>query len=285
MKNLEKIIQICKQRGFIFQSAEIYGGLRGFYDYGHLGVLLKNKIKNLWLKEVVFKRDNVFLIESSIIGPRKVYEASGHIESFQDPLVECKNCHNRFRADHLMKGEYGEVKLKDNKPLCPLCEGELTEERNFNLMFKTYVGPVEELASEAYLRPETAQGMFYNFKNVLNSMRAKLPFGIAQIGKAFRNEITPRNFIFRMREFEQMELEFFVDPKEADKWFDYWVKERYNFYLKLGIKKENIRKREYAKEELAHYSQATTDIEYKFPWGWDELEGIANRTNYDLIKT
>jgi glycyl-tRNA synthetase len=284
MKNLEKIIQICKQRGFIFQSAEIYGGLKGFYDYGHLGVLLKNKIKNLWLKEVVFKRDNVFLIESSIIGPRKVYEASGHLESFQDPLVECKNCHNRFRADHLMKGEYGEVKLKDNKLLCPLCNGELTEERNFNLMFKTYVGPVEELASEAYLRPETAQGMFYNFKNVLNSMRAKLPYGIAQIGKAFRNEITPRNFIFRIREFEQMELEFFVDPKEADKWFDYWAEERYNFYLKLGIKKENIRKREYKKEELAHYSSATTDIEYKFPWDWDELEGIANRTNYDLSR-
>jgi glycyl-tRNA synthetase len=281
---VEKIINICKQRGFIFQSAEIYGGLKGFYDYGHLGVLLKNKIKNLWLKEIVFKRDNIFLIESSIIGPRKVYEASGHIEGFQDPLVECKNCHNRFRADHLIKGEYGEVKLKDNKPLCPLCQGELTEERNFNLMFKTYVGPVEELASEAYLRPETAQGMFYNFKNILNSMRAKLPFGIAQIGKSFRNEITPRNFIFRIREFEQMELEFFVDPKEADKWFDYWVKERYNFYLKLGIKKENIRKREYAKEELAHYSQATTDIEYKFPWGWDELEGIANRTNYDLSR-
>ena len=284
MNNLERIIQICKQRGFIFPSAEIYGGLKGFYDYGHLGVLLKNKIKNLWLKDVVFERDDVFLIESSIIGPRKIYEASGHIESFQDPLVECKNCHNRFRADHLMKGEYGEVKLKDNKPLCPLCSGELTEERNFNLMFKTYVGPVEELASEAYLRPETAQGMFYNFKNILNSMRAKLPFGIAQIGKAFRNEITPRNFIFRMREFEQMELEFFVDPKEADKWFDYWVEKRYNWYLKLGIKKENIRKREYEKEELAHYASATTDIEYKFPWGWDELEGIANRTNYDLSR-
>lgn len=284
MKNLEKIIQICKQRGFIFLSAEIYGGLRGFYDFGHLGVLLKNKIKNLWIKNIVFSRDNVFLIESSLIGPRKIYEASGHLESFYDLLVECKSCHNRFRADHLMKGDYGEVKIKNNKPLCPLCQGELTEERTFNLMFKTYVGPVAELASEAYLRPETAQGMFYNFKNILNSMRAKLPFGIAQIGKAFRNEITPRNFIFRVREFEQMELEFFVEPEEADKWFNYWVEERYKWYLKLGFRKENIRKREYAKEELAHYSAATIDIEYQFPWGFDELEGIANRTNYDLSR-
>jgi len=282
MKNLETIVQILKQRGFIFPSAEIHGGLRGFYDFGHLGVLLKNKIKNLWLKEIVFKRDNVFLVESSLIGPRKVYEASGHIEGFQDPLVECKSCHQRFRADHLLKGDYGEVKLKDNKPLCPLCQGELTEERNFNLMFKTYVGPVEELASEAYLRPETAQGMFYNFKNILNSMRAKLPFGIAQIGKSFRNEITPRNFIFRIREFEQMELEFFVEPDSANDWFKYWVEERFNWYLKLGFSQENIRKREYSKEELAHYSSATTDIEYKFPWGFDELEGIANRTDYDL---
>ncbi len=284
MKNLEEIINICKQRGFVFQSGEIYGGLRGFYDFGHLGVLLKNKIKNLWLKDVVFKRDNIFLIESSIIGLRKIYEASGHIENFQDPLVECKNCHQRFRADHLMKGDYGEVKIKDNKPLCPVCGGELTEERKFNLMFKTYVGPVEELANEAYLRPETAQGMFYNFKNVLISTRSKLPFGIAQIGKAFRNEITPKNFIFRIREFEQMELEFFVKPEEATKWFRYWVKERYNWYLKLKISKKNIRKREYSKEELAHYSSATTDIEYKFPWGFDELEGIANRTNYDLMR-
>lgn len=284
MNNLEKIINIAKQRGFIFPSAEIYGGLRGFYDFGHLGVLLKNKIKNLWLKNIVFSRENVFLIETSLVGLRKVYEASGHLEGFYDFLVECKNCHNRFRADHLMKGEYGEVKIKDNKPLCPLCQGELTEERTFNLMFKTYVGPVEELANEAYLRPETAQGMFYNFKNILNSMRAKLPFGIAQIGKAFRNEITPRNFIFRIREFEQMELEFFVEPKEADKWFKYWVEERYNFYLKLGFNKNNIKKREYSKEELAHYSAATTDIEYKFPWGFDELEGIANRTNYDLSR-
>lgn len=282
MKNLEKIIQICKQRGFIFNSAEIYGGMKGFYDFGHLGVLLKNKIKNLWLKDVVFSQDNIYLIESSLIGSRKIYEASGHLKNFYDLLVECKNCHNRFRADHLLKGEYGEIKIKDNKPLCPICQGELTEQRTFNLMFKTYAGPVEELASEAYLRPETAQGIFYNFKNIATTMRAKLPFGIAQIGKAFRNEITPRNFIFRIREFEQMELEFFSYPDEAEKWFNYWVEKRFNFYLKLGFKEKNIRQKIYSQDELAHYSSATTDIEYNFPWGFDELEGIANRTDYDL---
>jgi glycyl-tRNA synthetase len=284
MKNLDEIIRILKQRGFIFQSAEIYGGLKGFYDFGHLGVLLKNKVKNLWLQEIVFKRDNIFLIESSIIGPKKVYEASGHIQSFQDPLIECKNCHQRFRADHLLKGDYGEVKSKNNKPLCPICNGELTEERNFNLMFKTYAGPVEELAAEVYLRPETAQGIFYNFKNILNSMRTKLPFGIAQIGKSFRNEITPKNFIFRIREFEQMELEFFTDSKTTNEWFNYWVQERYKWYLKLGFKKGNIRQRIYSQDELSHYSSATTDIEYQFPWGFDEIEGIANRTDYDLKK-
>ena len=282
MKNLDKIVQICKQRGFIFPSQEIYGGLKGVYEYGPLGVLLKNKIKNLWLKDVVFSRENIFLIETSILGLRKVYEASGHLEHFHDLLVECKNCHQRFRADHLLEGKYGEVGYREGKPLCPLCQGELTEERTFNLMFKTYVGPVEELASEAYLRPETAQGMYYNFKNVLNSMRVKLPFGIAQIGKVFRNEITPRNFLFRMREFEQLELEFFVKPEEADKWFGYWVEERFNWYLKLGFKKENLKRHVYPKEELAHYSAATVDIYYNYPFGFDELEGIANRTDYDL---
>lgn len=282
MKKLEKIIQICKQRGFVFNAAEIYGGMKGFYDFGHLGVLLKNKIKDLWLKDVVFSRDNVYLVESSLIGTRKIYEASGHLKNFYDLLVECKNCHNRFRADHLLKGEYGEIKIKDNKPLCPICQGELTEQRTFNLMFKTYAGPVEELASEVYLRPETAQGIFYNFKNIATTMRTKLPFGIAQIGKAFRNEITPRNFIFRIREFEQMELEFFSYPDEAKQWFDYWVEKRFNFYLKLGFKEKNIRQKIYSQDELAHYSSATTDIEYNFPWGFDELEGIANRTDYDL---
>lgn len=282
MKNLEKIIQVCKQRGFIFNSAEIYGGMKGFYDFGHLGVLLKNKIKNLWLKDVVFSNNNIYLVESSLIGLRKIYEASGHLKNFYDLLVECKNCHNRFRADHLLKGDYGEIKIQNNKPLCPICQGELTEQRTFNLMFKTHIGPVEELASEAYLRPETAQGIFYNFEHILSTMRTKLPFGIAQIGKAFRNEITPRNFIFRIREFEQMELEFFTSPEESEKWFNYWVKKRFNFYLKLGFKKENIRQKIYSRDELAHYSSATIDIEYNFPWGFDELEGIANRTDYDL---
>ena len=284
MKNLDELINLCKRRGFIFPAAEIYGGIRGFYEYGPLGVILKNKIKNFWLKEVVFSKDNVYLIESAIIGLRKIYEASGHLENFYDLLVECKNCHDRFRYDHLVKGEYGEVKIKNNRPICPLCGGELTEERTFNLMFKTYIGPVEELASEAYLRPETAQGIFYNFKNILSSMRAKLPFGIAQIGKSFRNEITPKNFIFRMREFEQMELEFFVKPEEADKWFEVLVEERFNWYLKLGFNQNNLKKHKYSKEELAHYSAATVDIYYNFPWGFDEIEGIANRTDYDLSR-
>lgn len=282
MKDFEKIIRICKQRGFVYPAMEIYGGLRGFYDYGPLGCLLRNKIRKLWLEKLVFAEKNIYLIESSIIGSRIIYEASGHLERFHDPLVECKKCHNRFRADHLIKGKYGEIKLKDNKPLCPLCQGELTEERTFNLMFKTYVGPVEELASEAYLRPETAQGMFINFKNVLQSTRAKLPFGIAQIGKSFRNEITPQNFLFRTREFEQMEIEFFVKPKEANKWFEYWVEKSLSFYQQLGFKNENLRKKVIPKEELAHYSKANVDIEYHFPWGFDELEGIANRGDYDL---
>ncbi|BCX15565.1 MAG: glycine--tRNA ligase [Candidatus Parcubacteria bacterium] len=282
MNKLDKIIQISKNRGFVFPAAEIYGGLKGFYDFGHLGVLLKNKIKKLWLQSVVFKRDDIFLIESSLIGPKKIYEASGHLNNFQDPLVECKQCHQRFRNDHLLKGEYGKIEIKNNKPLCPLCKGQLTEEKQFNLMFKTFAGPVENSAAEVYLRPETAQGIFYNFKHYLNFTRTKLPFGIAQIGKSFRNEITPKNFIFRVREFEQMELEFFTKPKESKQWFNFWVAERYKWFLKLGFNQKNIRQRKYNKKELAHYSTATIDIEYKFPWGWDEVEGIANRTDYDL---
>ncbi len=282
MNKLEKIINLAEKRGFIYKSSEIYGGLKGFYDFGHLGVLLKNNIKKLWLKDIL-SMGNIFLIESTIIGPRVLYEASGHLENFYDRLVECKNCHNRFREDHLLEGEYGEIEIKDNKALCPLCKGELTEARNFNLMFKTYIGPVEELASEGYLRPETAQGIFVNFKNVINSMRAKLPFGIAQIGKAFRNEITPKNFIFRIREFEQMEIEFFVNPEEDEKWFKFWLEKRLNWYIKtLGISKENIIPYELPKEELAHYSKKTVDIKYKFPFGEGEIEGIANRTDYDL---
>ena len=279
---LEKIINLAERRGFVMKSYEIYGGLRGFYDFGPLGVLLKNKIKQLWLKDIL-NMGNIYLIETPIIGPRILYEASGHIENFYDRLVECKKCHNRFREDHLLKGEYGEVKIKDNKALCPLCEGELTEPRNFNLMFKTYVGPVEELSTESYLRPETAQGIFINFKNILNSMRAKLPFGIAQIGKSFRNEITPKNFIFRIREFEQMEIEFFVKPEENERWFEFWVEKRFNWYTNfLGIKKENLIKHIQTEDELAHYAKAAIDIYYKFPFGEDEIEGIANRTDYDL---
>lgn len=282
MDKLEKIINLAEKRGFVYKSYEIYGGLRGFYDFGPLGVLLKNNIKKLWLKDIL-SMGNIYLIESSIIGPRIIYEASGHLENFYDRLVECKNCHNRFREDHLLEGEYGEIEIKDNKALCPICKGELTEARNFNLMFKTYVGPVEELASEAYLRPETAQGIFINFKNIINSMRVKLPFGIAQIGKAFRNEITPKNFIFRIREFEQMEIEFFVKPEEDEKWFEFWLNKRLNWYINyLGIKKENLTPYELSKEELAHYSKRTIDIRYKFPFGDGEIEGLANRTDYDL---
>jgi glycyl-tRNA synthetase len=277
MNNLEKIISLAKRRGFIFSSSEIYGGLAGFYDFGPLGVLLKNNIKDFWLKETVFKRDNVYLLESSLIGSQKLYSASGHLKNFTDPLVECKNCHQRFRDDELIK--------KSQNDKCPSCgHNSFTEPKNFNLMLKTLLGPVEELSSEAYLRPETAQGIFVNFKNVLNATRTKLPFGIAQIGKSFRNEITPKNFIFKTREFEQMELEFFVKPSEDDKFFDYWVEERFNWYLELGIKKENLQKYPVPKNELAHYSKRTIDIKYNFPFGWSEVEGIANRTDYDLKK-
>ncbi len=282
MEKLEKIINLAERRGFVFKSYEIYGGVGGFYDFGPLGVLLKNKIKELWLKDIL-NMPNIYLIETPIIGPRVLYEASGHIENFYDRLVECKSCHKRFREDHLLKGEYGEIEIKDNKALCPLCKGELTEARNFNLMFKTFVGPVEELASESYLRPETAQGIFVNFKNILNSMRAKLPFGIAQIGKSFRNEITPKNFIFRIREFEQMEIEFFVRPEEDEIWFNFWVEKRFKWYTDiLGIKKENLVKHIQSEDELAHYAKKAIDIYYRFPFKEDEIEGIANRTDYDL---
>jgi len=283
---MDKIISLCKRRGFIFPGSEIYGGLANTWDFGPLGVELKNNIKKQWWHYMVTKRDNVVGLDSGIILNPKVWEASGHVSNFSDPLVECKQCHARFRADDLKEGKYGEVSLKDGRPHCPLCGGELTEERKFNLMFKTYFGPVEDSAHIVYLRPETAQGIFINFKQILNSSRQKLPFGIAQIGKSFRNEITPQNFIFRTREFEQMELEFFVKPQEALKWYEYWKEERLKWYLDLGIKKENIRLREHDKSELAHYAQGCADVEYRFPFigkeGWGELEGIANRTDYDL---
>ena len=267
---MEKIVSLCKRRGFVFPSSEIYGGIGGFWDFGPFGVELKNNIKTLWWKTMVQARDEVLGLDSTIIHNPKVWEASGHTLSFTDPLRECKDCHLRFRADH----------LKDNK--CPECGGKLTEVKQFNLMFETYVGPAKETANKAYLRPETCQGIFINFSNVVDTMQPKLPFGIAQIGKGFRNEITLGNFIFRDREFDMMELEYFVKPGEDEKQFDYWLKERMNWYLDLGFKKENLRFYEHPKNSLAHYSKRTVDIEYKYPFGWAELEGIANRTDFDL---
>jgi glycyl-tRNA synthetase len=267
---MDKLVSLCKRRGFIFPSSEIYGGLGACYDYGPLGVELKNNVKKAWWKAAVQERDDMVGLDASILMHPQTWVASGHVEGFADPLVDCKQCHQRWRADH----------IKDGK--CPACGGELTEPRMFNLMFKTFVGPVEDEASVVYLRPETAQGIFVNFQNVLNSTRRKLPFGIAQMGKSFRNEITTGNFIFRMREFEQMEIEYFVKPGTDEQWFKHWVEQRFNWYSNLGIKKENLRLRQHAKDELAHYARDCYDIEYLFPIGWSELEGIANRTDFDL---
>ncbi|MFC1933403.1 glycine--tRNA ligase [Chloroflexota bacterium] len=269
---MEKIVSLCQRRGFIFPSSEIYGGLSSCWDYGPLGVELKRNIKEAWWRAVVQERDDMVGLDTSILMHPQTWAASGHLEGFSDPLVECRSCHLRWRSDEL------------ESESCPSCGGELTEPRLFNLMFKTFMGPVEEEASVVYLRPETAQGMFVNFQNVLNTTRKRLPFGIAQIGKAFRNEITTGNFIFRSREFEQMEIEFFVKPGTDEEWFNYWLEERLNWYAKLGIKKENLRLREHGKEELAHYARACFDINYLFPMGWSELEGIANRGNFDLTQ-
>ncbi|MFC1928632.1 glycine--tRNA ligase [Chloroflexota bacterium] len=269
---MEKVVSLSRRRGFIFPSSEIYGGLSSCWDYGPLGVELKRNVKEAWWRAVVQKRDDIVGLDASILMHPKTWEASGHLEGFSDPLVECKSCHLRWRSDE----------MKSDK--CPSCGGELTEPRMFNLMFKTFMGPVEEEASVVYLRPETAQGMFVNFQNVLNTTRKRLPFGIAQIGKSFRNEITTGNFIFRSREFEQMEIEFFVKPGTDEEWFNYWLEERLNWYVKLGIKKENLRLREHAKEELAHYARRCFDIDYLFPMGWAELEGIANRGDFDLVQ-
>lgn len=268
---MEKIVSLCKRRGFIFQSSEIYGGLGSCWDYGPLGAELKRNIKEAWWRSVVQERDDIVGLDASILMHPQTWVASGHVQGFADPLVECKSCHLRWRAD--------EVKSK-----CPSCEGELTEPRMFNLMFKTFMGPVEDEASVVYLRPETAQGIFVNFQNLLASSRKKLPFGVAQIGKAFRNEITTGNFIFRSREFEQMEIEFFVKPGTDEEWFKYWLEERFNWYVKLGIKKDHLRLRQHAKDELAHYALDCYDIEYLFPMGWAELEGIANRGSFDLVQ-
>ena len=268
--DMEKLLSLSKRRGFVFQSSEIYGGLSSTWDYGPLGVELKRNVKEAWWKSVVVSRDDVVGLDAAILMQRQVWEASGHLENFSDPLVECKSCHIRLREDQI------------ETDVCPECSGELTEPRNFNLMFKTFQGPVEETASEIFLRPETAQGIFVNFNNVLNSSRKKLPFGIAQIGKSFRNEITPGNFTFRTREFEQMEIEFFVTPGDDDEWLQSWLKERYDWYLQYGSREDNLRIRKHDDSELAHYAKETYDIEYRFPWGWGELEGIANRTDFDL---
>ncbi|NIM47197.1 MAG: glycine--tRNA ligase [Candidatus Aenigmarchaeota archaeon] len=293
---MEQIVSLAKRRGFIFPSSEIYGGIGGFWDWGPIGAELKNNIKRAWWKEIVYKHNNIVGLDSSIIMNPKVWEASGHTTQFADPMVDCKKCKKRFRADHLIeslrKEEEGVTtsadifKLKKalKKVKCPECKGELTEPKRFNLMFKTYTGPVEDTSSLTYLRPETCQGIFVNFDTIRQTMRLKIPFGIAQIGKAFRNEVTPSDFVFRSREFEQVELEFFVNPKEDEKWFKFWQKERLNWFLNLGIKKENLRLRDHKKDELAHYAKSAVDIEYRFPFGWRELEGVANRTDYDLKK-
>ena len=268
---MEKIVSLCKRRGFIFQSSDIYGGLANTWDYGPFGIELKNNLKACWWRKNVHERSDVLGMDAAILMHPKVWEASGHVENFFDLKSDCKSCKKRFKSEDL-KGA----------TVCPECGGALTEARPFNLMFKTHQGPVEEASNVVYLRPETAQGMFVNFANILDARHPKLPFGMAQIGKSFRNEITPGNFTFRTREFEQMEIEYFVRPQEADAKLQEWIDSRFNWYLELGLKKDNIRKREHGKNELAHYARACTDIEYNFPFGWSELEGIANRTDFDL---
>ena len=268
---MDKIVSLCKRRGFIFQSSEIYGGLASCYDYGPLGAELKKNIKNFWWKWMVQKHDNIVGLDASILMAPRVWIASGHVESFTDPLVDCKKCKHRFRED-----------LLEDTSKCPDCGGELTESRQFNLMFKTYMGPVEEEANVVYLRPETAQGIYVNFFNVHQSSRQRVPFGIAQIGKAFRNEITTENFIFRTREFEQMEMQFFVKPGSDVEWFNTWKADRMEYYKALGLTPEKLRYHQHGPDELAHYASDAYDIEYEFPFGWKELEGIHNRTDYDL---
>ncbi len=326
---MDKLVSLCKRRGFIFQSSEIYGGITSCWDYGPLGVELKRNIKNIWWHDIVTSRANVVGMDSSILMHPKVWEASGHVKYFHDPLIDCKNCKYRFREDkavhyfHCSECAFnfrinaGKIEVKDefkkcfgddlfaNEPgtyknsNCPNCDNEgtvkleklacpncgsleLSSARQFNLMFKTHFGPSEESTSEVYLRPETAQGIFVNFDNVVTTARAKLPFGIGQIGKAFRNEIVTGNFTFRSREFEQMELEFFVKSEESARWYEYWVKERFDWYKRLGVRADYLRLRPHEKEELAHYARACTDVEYRFPFGWSELEGIADRQTYDL---
>ena len=268
--DMDKILSLSKRRGFVFQSSEVYGGLGSTWDYGPLGVELKRNVKEAWWRAVVTGRDDVVGLDAAILMHPRVWQASGHVENFSDPLVECRRCHRRFRQDQLDGAN------------CPECGGDFTAPRRFNLMFRTFMGPVEDSSAEVFLRPETAQGIFVNFENVRVATRKKLPFGIGQIGKAFRNEITPGNFTFRTREFEQMEVEFFVKPGADDQWLQQWVKDRFDWYVRYGIRPENLRLREHGGDELAHYAKATYDIEYRFPWGWGELEGIANRADFDL---
>ena len=278
---MEKIVSLCRRRGFVFPSSEIYGGLGSTYDYGHYGVLLKDNIRSLWLAAMVRDRDDIVALDSAVILHPRVWEASGHVGEFTDPLVDCRTCKLRFRADKLEDAQCGRKPSK-HPGETPDCD--LTEARHFNLMFQTRVGAVEDESSVAYLRPETAQGIFVNFKNVLQLARRKPPFGIAQVGKAFRNEITPGNFLFRVREFELMEMEYFVPPAEADEWHRYWIDQRMDWYLRYGLRESRLRIREHGEEERSHYSRATSDLEYLYPIGWGELEGVANRGDYDLTQ-
>jgi glycyl-tRNA synthetase len=280
---MKKIISLSKRRGFVFQSSEIYGGVEGLWDLGPLGALMKNNLRNFWIKRFILEEENTVLINGTCLMHPKVWEASGHVQHFTDPLVECKNCHSRFRADHMVDGRFiGQGKAK-TKNQCPNCgEKEFTPPRMFNLLFKTFLGPVEDKTNLTYLRPETAQSMFTNFQNVSNSTRLKIPFGIAQIGRSFRNEITLGDFIFRSREFDIAEIEYFVEPGQDEKLFEIWLGKWEKFFLDLGLQKKNLRRFEHPKESLAHYSKRTVDIEYKFPFGWSELAGVANRTDYDL---
>src|SRR4051794_595893 len=271
----DRIVNLTKRRGFVFPSAEIYGGFRSTYDYGPIGVLLLRNVKDAWWRSMVQLRHDILGLDAAILSPPAVWEASGHLANFTDPLVDCKVCNERFRLDKL-----------DDPETCPSCGSKhsFTEARQFNLMFKTTAGPVEGAGADVYLRPETAQGMFVNFKSVMETSRKKPPFGIAQIGKSFRNEITPGNFVFRTREFEQMEMEYFVPPHEAQQWYEYWLQERYRWYIDLGMPESKLRLRAHDPDELSHYSSGTSDVEFLFPWGWDELEGIANRGDYDLTQ-
>jgi glycyl-tRNA synthetase len=271
----EQVVNLCKRRGFVYPSAEIYGGFRSTYDYGPVGVQLLKNVQDAWWRSMVQLRDDIVGLDAAILSPPAIWEASGHLQNFTDPLVDCRSCKERFRLDKL-----------DDPTTCPSCgtKDSFTDARQFNLMFKTFAGPVEGAGAEVYLRPETAQGMFTQFKNVLDTSRKKPPFGIAQVGKSFRNEITPGNFVFRTREFIQMEMEFFVPPDEAGKWYEYWCAERLQWYIDLGIAPDKLRLRPHDPDELSHYSSGTSDVEFLFPWGWDELEGIANRGDYDLTQ-